>query len=253
MKKIQILSFAYFLFFVLFTSVLFAQSTYQLNGSFDGLRKQYDPYHNYFMQEFQYQLDLKQSGNAVTGTSTIYSENGDYAEVKIRGMVVGDKFYFEEYEIIDEMKNPLSVWCYKSGELKIVSKDNKLYLLGDTKSYTSDYGSPCTGGYTEIFKPLEKNESASKEEVDKEMIQVEAFPNPTSDYVQVSFDLKDNSKASLELYNMSGTRVLKLFNGSLEKGKQSQRIDLSTLSNGLYVLKLSIKDQVYSKQIIKLN
>lgn len=253
MKKIQILSFAYFLFFVLFTGVLFAQSTYKLDGNFDGLRKQYDSKQNYFMQEFQYQLELKQNGNSVTGTSTIYSENGDYAEVKIRGMVVGDKFYFEEYEIIDEIKNPLSVWCFKSGELKIVNKDNKLFLLGDTKSYTSNYGAPCTGGYTEIFKTLDKNESAAKEDIAKEMIQVEAFPNPTSDYVQVSFDLMDDAKVNLELYNMNGTRVIKVLSGSVEKGKQSQSIDMSALANGLYVLKLSIKDQVYSKQIIKLN
>ncbi|MCB9255965.1 MAG: T9SS type A sorting domain-containing protein [Chitinophagales bacterium] len=253
MKKIQILSFAYFLFFLLFTSVLFAQSTYKLDGSFEGLRKQYDPYQNYFMQEFQYQLDLKQNGNSVSGTSTIYSENGDYAEVKIRGMVVGDKFYFEEYEIVDEMKNPLSVWCFKSGELKIVSRDNRLYLLGDTKSYTSNFGTPCTGGYTEIFKTLENKESASKENPELSLIEVEAYPNPTSDFVELGFNLENKAKVNIEVYHINGTRVLSVLNENLFAGKQSQKIDMTALANGIYVLKLSIKDQVYSKQLIKLD
>ena len=256
MKKIQLIIFSFFFFFVLFTGALFAQSTFDLNGTFEGLRKQYDPSHKYFFQEFQYKYDLKQEGDQVSGTSTIFSENGDYADVKIRGIVVGDKFYFEEYEIIDEMKSPYSVWCYKSGELTIIYKDGKTYLSGETKSFTTNYGAPCTGGYTEIVRAGDKQEpcfgDCEKDALVKNLdFNIQLYPNPTHSFADITYELSKKSKVTIEVFDLSGRLIAVPVNKSLDKGSHVSTINLEKESTGLFIVKLTIGDQVYSKELIK--
>lgn len=256
MKRIQLFTLSYFLFFVLFTGVVFAQSTFDLNGTFEGLRKQYNPSHSYFSQEFQYKYELVQEGDQVRGTSTIFSENGDYADVKIRGIVIGDKFYFEEYEIIDEIKSPYSVWCYKTGELNIVVKDGKTYLMGETKSFMSNYGAPCTGGYTEIVRIGDKQEpcfgDCEKEAFAKNIeVNVNLYPNPTADFADITYEVLKKTKVTIELYDLSGRLIAVPVNKMMDKGRQVSTVNLEKESTGLFIVKLSIGDQVYSKELIK--
>lgn len=256
MKNIKLFTIGYVLFFVLFTSFVFAQNKHDLNGVFEGLRKQYDTQHQNFIQEFQYRYDLKQEGDQVSGISTIYNEEGDYADVKIRGIVIGDKFYFEEYEIVDEMKSPYSVWCYKTGELNISEENGQLVLSGETKSYMSNYGGACTGGYTHIAKFNDNPESSAVDKDDKSSLEsidlaVELYPNPTPDYSQVTFDLKKKSKVTIEIFDLSGRLISTPLSGSLSKGTHQTSIDLSTESTGLYVVKVSVGDKFYSKELMK--
>lgn len=256
MKNIRLFTIGYILFFVLFTSFVFAQSKHDLNGVFEGLRKQYDFEHQSFIQEFQYRYDLKQNGNQVEGISSIYNEHGDYADVKIRGIVVGDKFYFEEYEIIDEIKDPYNVWCYKTGELQISEKDGQLVLSGETKSYMSNYGGACSGGYTYISKFNDDEEASARNKDDKASLEniemvVELFPNPTPDFAQISFELAKKNKVSIEVFDLSGRLIATPLAGSLSKGIHQTSIDLSKESAGLYVVKVSVGDKFYSKELIK--
>jgi hypothetical protein len=256
MKKIQLFTFSYFLFFVLFTSFVFAQSTVDLNGTFEGLRKQYDPSHNYFSQEFEYRYTLVQDGNQVNGTSTIYSESGDYADVKIRGMVIGNKFYFEEYEIIDEIKAPYSVWCYKSGELDIIYKDGKTYLKGKTKSFMSNYGAACSGGYTEIVRTSGKQDPCFGD-CDKEAnannlkVNINLYPNPTANFADITYDVSQKSNVAVEVFDLSGRLISTPVNKVLDKGTYSSKVNLEKESTGLFIVKLTIGEQVYSKELIK--
>jgi hypothetical protein len=256
MKRIQLFTLGYFLFFVLFTSLVFAQSTSDLSGSFEGLRKQYDSSHKYFSQEFQYKYDLIQEGNQVSGVSTIYNENGDYADVKIRGMVVGNKFYFEEYEIIDEIKLPQSVWCFKTGELDIFYKNGETYLSGETKSFMSNYGAPCSGGFTEISRVGDKQapcfgdceKEASAKNLD---IAINLYPNPTANFADITFEVIKKGKVSLEVYDLSGRLIVVALNEVMEKGTHVKNINLEKESTGLFIVKLTIGNQVYSKELIK--
>ncbi len=255
MKKIKLFTLGYFLFFMLFTSVLFAQSSFNLTGTFDGVRKQYDEQHETFMQEFQYQFDLVQEGDAVIGVSTIYNENGDYADVKVRGIVVGDKFYFEEYEIIDQIKAKYSVWCYKSGELTISKKDGQIYLTGDTKSFMSNYGAPCTGGYTEIAKFDEGDSDSPRESKnslgDNIAIDINLFPNPTYNEATISFDVVKRGKATVEVFDLSGRLVDTPLNETVAPGYNSTTVNLENESTGLFIVKITIGKEVYSKELVK--
>lgn len=248
MKKIQLLTISYILFFVFFTTAVFAQN---ISGTFEGLRKQYDNNQENFAQEFQYKYELIQKGETVTGISTIYNEKGDYAEVRLRGMVLGNVFYFEEYEIVDEMKSDYTTWCYKTGELKIETKGDKILLVGKTKSYTSNYGAPCTGGYTELAKTSSTKIPSKENSKLVEEINVSLYPNPTSTEATITFELNNKNKVSIELYDLSGRLVSSALNETLEAGNHQVKVNVANQSNGLYIVKISIGKEVYSKQLVK--
>jgi predicted lipoprotein with Yx(FWY)xxD motif len=67
-------------------------------------------------------------------------------------------------------------------------------------------------------------------------------PVPTHDVLQVELSSEISGDASGTLYNLNGQAV-KQFNFRLYQGKNLTRLDLSTLSTGLYLLSLKIDGQ----------
>jgi len=67
-------------------------------------------------------------------------------------------------------------------------------------------------------------------------------PVPTQDVLQVELNSEISGDASGTLYNLNGQAV-KQFNFRLYQGKNLTRLDLSTLSTGLYLLSLKIDGQ----------
>ena len=251
LKSVKLYSFLYVLAFMLISGTMFAQSTYNLNGTFEGVRKQFDNQRVSFAKEFQYKYDLKQTGDVVEGVSTIYSTNGDYAEVAIKGMVVGDLFYFQEYRILDEMKATNSTWCYKTGVLELKETDGIVSMSGRTRSFMSNYGTECTGGETSLFKTT-KDEPVSKPHIEEMTLSnLSVYPNPAATMTKIQFDLKYTSKIEAVMYDLNGTVVRKVHRGKVEAGTLVETIDVSDLAPGMYIMKVNIGEEVYSEQIIK--
>lgn len=258
MKRLQLFTFLYILFFVCFTSILYAQQSFNLNGTFEGNRFQFDVNKKEYIKEYHYQFDLIQEGNLVNGTSTIYSQNGDYAVVKIKGMVIGNQFYFEEYSISEQSIEQNMVWCYKSGVLTIKANDNTLTLEGKTESYTSSYGMPCTGGFTSIQKPLDKDncpggnciENAKSSSITD--FSLALYPNPTPNQAMIQFSVNEKQAVSVAIFDMNGKEIQSVVDKSLTKGSYEFAVDLSNEYDGMYIVRLSIGDDVYSKPIIKM-
>src|ERR1017187_5401310 len=84
-----------------------------LNGKWSGKRMQYAADKKTFIETFQYEFDLKQTGDLVTGTSTIISSNGDYADMQLEGVIVGNKLHFREFAVKSAIRPEGKVWCFK--------------------------------------------------------------------------------------------------------------------------------------------
>jgi hypothetical protein len=67
------------------------------------------------------------------------------------------------------------------------------------------------------------------------------YPNPTADYFQI--DIPKNEKAHISLLSMDGKEMMKVNPG--------ERIDISTLRKGIYLIRIVISDRVTTRQIIK--
>jgi len=232
-----------------------------LSGKYTGTRYQFTPDKKAIMQTFEYEFDLTQTGDIISGTSTIIKANGDYADIKLRGMIVGDKLYFEEYQIVNQDKDPNMVWCYKSGALNIrKNSDNMLKLTGVTNSYMADYYIPCTGGTTDLtkvdnsnnFKSLEANGAVSPPDAANSMM---VYPNPFMDATNINYTLAANSTVTLEVYDISGKRVAQLETNTA-KSAGTYNVNFSAknagLAAGVFIAKLTVDGKVYSSEMVQM-
>lgn len=78
------------------------------------------------------------------------------------------------------------------------------------------------------------------------------FPNPSSGQSTVSLDVKQKGDFELLVWDVNGKHILKEIDlGSLTEGKKEIELDLSSFSNGIYVVELKTeKGSAYSKLLI---
>jgi|GEM_PF-1546148 len=77
------------------------------------------------------------------------------------------------------------------------------------------------------------------------------YPSPTSDKVQINFQLKQKGKLGLELFNSSGKRIQNLQTPTFfSSGSHQLAYDLSALPTGVYWLKLSANRQFQHLKIL---
>lgn len=231
-----------------------------LSGKYVGKRYQFNQDHKTIMQSFEYEFNLTQNGDIISGTSTIIKANGEYADIKLRGMVVGNKLYFEEYEIINQDKHPDMVWCFKSGALNIQKDGDQLKLTGVTDSYMAEYYIPCTGGTTDLSKVdnsnnFKKDDAAAPSSTLDASVNLGVFPNPFIDATKISYTISNNANVTLEVYDIQGKKVAVLENNAV-KTAGTYNVDFSAKSNGLsagvLIAKLTVNGQIYSSEMVQM-
>jgi hypothetical protein len=80
---------------------------------------------------------------------------------------------------------------------------------------------------------------------------MEVYPNPSAGNVSIEFSASVEGPATLELYNINGQLVQRLFSGHAEKGRTyTVDFDASLLPDGMYLSRLVSADKVVTKQII---
>ncbi|MBS1623004.1 MAG: T9SS type A sorting domain-containing protein [Bacteroidetes bacterium] len=232
-----------------------------LSGHYTGKRYQYTADKKSIMQTFQYEFELKQEGSAITGTSTIIKENGDYADIKLRGTIVGDKLYFEEYEIANQIKDQNMVWCFKSGALNIKKDGDRVKLTGATNSYMAEYYLPCTGGETDLTK-VESSPTLNPDVIKTASTGLPAsdvmsvYPNPFVDQTQISYTLAtDAAHVTTEVYDITGRRVAVL-ESDAARSAGTHAVAFSArsygLSAGVLIAKVSVDGVVYSSEMVQM-
>lgn len=230
-------------------------------GTYSGQRFQYTENKKAILRTYHYVMNIVQHSTAVSGTTTITSDNGDFAVIKLKGMVIEDKLYFEEYEIQDQKKSDGAVWCFKVGELQMGKHDQQTVIYGPTNSYTSTYYLPCTGGYTmlEKVKVESSNSNPLKKQIDQNVTTIvdnnqfalQLYPNPFVNESNLLYTITKESKVTIELYDINGALIKTLANEIQASGSHSITINGNNLTSGVYIVKLNIDGVVISKQIIK--
>ena len=75
------------------------------------------------------------------------------------------------------------------------------------------------------------------------------FPNPVAGTATIAFELNENAKASVEVLALTGQAVYTQNFGSLASGAHTKSLDLSSLSNGVYMVRITFNDQVVNTKI----
>jgi len=75
-------------------------------------------------------------------------------------------------------------------------------------------------------------------------------PNPAKNFVQILYELKQNSESELSLYNVFGQKVSQQKALSYA-GKNQQNIDIEKLPAGIYMLRLTLQNETHHFKFIK--
>src|ERR1043165_9719877 len=231
-----------------------------LNGKWVGKRQQYSWDKKTFIESFQYEFDLKQEGDIVTGTSTIINANGEYADMKLEGVIIGNKLHFAEKEVKSAIRPDGKVWCFKSGELYFAKDGDNVRLVGATPSYMEVYNYPCSGGETDIVKADNSNNvqvlntAGTQSAGTAEKISISVFPNPFVETTTLYYTLTNDSKVKAEVYDITGKLVTSLFEGNQKQGSYNLSYDAKNSGslNGIFIVKLLINGEVYSRQLVQM-
>ncbi|MBC8320962.1 MAG: T9SS type A sorting domain-containing protein [Bacteroidetes bacterium] len=82
-------------------------------------------------------------------------------------------------------------------------------------------------------------------------ITIVASPNPANNFVNIDYTLISNGRVWIDLLDVNG-RVLKQYNdGKMTRGTYSQKIDISGLNPGMYIIKLQVNSSHVYCKIIK--
>ena len=237
-------------------------SKLDMTGKWSGKRNQYSWDKKSFIESFQYEFDLKQEGDIVTGTSTIISSNGDYADMKLEGVVVGNILHFREFQVINAIRPQGKLWCFKSGELNVVvDGSGNVKLSGATSSFMEGYNYPCSGGETDITKVDNSNNNmpvvlagpTTDNKVENSM-NITTYPNPFIENANISYNLTTDSKVKMEVFDMSGKLVANLFEGNQKSGVYNFQFSGKTYSSqsGMYIIKMTINGDIFSRQMVQM-
>lgn len=76
------------------------------------------------------------------------------------------------------------------------------------------------------------------------------YPNPSSDLVNIGFDLKSDQRVKVSIYTADGKLVKTLLNQSLSVGPQAISWSIGSNSKGGYIVQMEIKNALYLKRLI---
>ena len=72
----------------------------------------------------------------------------------------------------------------------------------------------------------------------------EIYPNPANTYFEIQFGNINLKETSVEIYDMNGRLV------STKNADQNQQVDVSALSQGVYVVKIEANDKLFTEKLI---
>lgn len=80
-------------------------------------------------------------------------------------------------------------------------------------------------------------------------------PNPTTDQINIEFNLTQEAKISLQIFEIASGRMVKevYSEGSRSAGEHRRSVDLSDLSAGLYYAVLQTPQKQYTQKIVRMN
>lgn len=227
-----------------------------ISGDWQGEETEYYDANGTYKGKFGMRFILQQQGNKVFGLTYINCDNGQSTgTLKIRGMVSGNTFSFEEYEIVEQaFVNPGVTWCLRTGQLNIKTNGNKLVLEGNNyKGYAAYFYFECSNFISmQLSKPAETEVVKQTETIinKKSRQEMKLQPNPAFNTVTVKFKIDTGSDVRIDMYDLSGGFIETITNGNFEAGTHLKEFSLSNYAAGVYLVRMLCKGQICSSMLV---
>jgi photosystem II stability/assembly factor-like uncharacterized protein len=95
--------------------------------------------------------------------------------------------------------------------------------------------------------------AVDENQVSQEVLSMKVFPNPFSERISITFTTIDETFGKIEIYNLSGQKIVTVFEGAFIPGINrfsNESAELKNLKPGVYFLRLSLGDQIEIKKIL---
>lgn len=175
------------------------------------------------------------------GKGTLILPNGTSISNTFR--VKSVEHYFETSCKTIEWKITKYLWYTKEHRYPVFAVIEKYINNGDNKIINNK-----TGYYSDV---------AIKKEVKKtndllERIDLSIYPNPSTEKINILYDIPNESKVSVSLYNTSGTKVADIVESKLQQGKHKYEyyINEKRIKPGLYYIHFLIGKKTITQKVI---
>jgi hypothetical protein len=116
------------------------------------------------------------------------------------------------------------------------------------------------GQFTQIQIPMFETVDVEDYEIPKSEFLISnltSFPNPFNPTTTINYSLKENSKVSLEIYNIKGQKVKQLVSDQLSAGEHSiiwdgRDSNSNRVGSGIYFYKISVGKETAMKKMLLL-
>jgi len=89
------------------------------------------------------------------------------------------------------------------------------------------------------------------EKTEQDAWELTIYPNPFTEETKLVFKLAEESIVKVEVYNAFGIKVTELTHRSYTKGEHQLRWDGGGVAAGVYIIKMTVGDMVYTEKVVK--
>jgi TPR repeat protein len=235
-----------------------AHSCTSIEGRYTGVLITYDWSGKYPVSESFLDVTFEQRGNNIwvrwmeEGATEVVAT----ATLTDSTLIFTEAVYFKKDHF--RRQNPRA-WNFVKATLNYINEAGQVVLSGNLHLYSPDIKEPGQPR-TFVLQPKQtENLIADKPifNVGNELFfstnTVFVYPNPFTDYLNVSFMLEEDSNCEIEIYSISGALLHRQRLGKLREGVHRHQVNIGSFVYGTYVLRLIYGDRSYTTIIIKEN
>lgn len=184
----------------------------------------------------EYNIVSDDPGNGYRFTKYSTSKCDAFGTIKI-----GQNSYpcLRVYSImIDSVITPTETYIDKRSRIEFFTKNGMFLLAEPTRSWINDSGKVYTYYIEKLSNETSTNVNFSNINNAKSFLLHQNFPNPFNPQTKISYELNEDSKVSLKVFNILGKEVANLVDEKQKRGKHSINFEAENLPSGSYFYRL---------------
>lgn len=106
------------------------------------------------------------------------------------------------------------------------------------------------GGNNLFIDDINIDIATGTKDISETIYMVTLYPNPTSNFCSVKFNLTQSKTLSISIYNMLGDNVQTVYKNVYEEGEHEVKLNTNGLSNGMYIVQLHDGTRALNKSLV---
>jgi hypothetical protein len=144
-----------------------------------------------------------------------------------------------------------TTYTHTGVELEKFGTTNFYYVTAKGSSSPESKASNIAQIKTDHAAKKQPEKTAKQDEINKKNItELTIFPNPFNPSTQVSYSLPKENYVRLNIYNISGQKIIELVNQFQYSGEYIVNFDGHSMAGGIYFVRLQVGDQIKPKKVL---